>query len=455
VYRVRYGDARQIAKLLNDLFTGGGGGLDSAANQLAPGSGSSLTAAERLTGGAPSSSSLGGGGGGGLAGSSASGTGIGGSSAGSSAGSSSGSSAGMAAGGQSQSPFGSLGGASSGADSSFGGASGGSGSGGKGGALLPGVRIMADVPNNAVVIYANQQSYRIIEKALDQLDRPKLQVAVDLTIAEVTLNDTLNYGVQFFLGSSNLGLGINNGSVANTAATIPLQQTTGAAGTLPGFNLVLGNQLTPHAIINALHQYTDVKVLSNPSLVVIDNQVATLQVGNQVPIQTGSATVLSANNAVVNTIDYKDTGIILRVQPRVNFNGNVSLEVEQEISAQVNATTTLGPTFTQRKVKSSILVASGQTVLLAGLIQDNQDGSKQGLPGLDQIPVLGNAFNNSALTHVGRTELIIFIRPQIIRDGVDASSVAEELRAKMRGEKVGSIYPTGAVTPVPTRGLQP
>ncbi len=450
VYRVRYGDAKQIAKLLNDLFTGGGGGIDTASAQLAPGAGE-RTAVERLTGG-------GGLGGAGGAGGTSGGFGATGGAVPGGAGSSS-------------SPYGALGGASSGASmgssgSTFGSAAGSAGGlgggpagaadtgggGGKGPVLLPGVRIMADVPNNAVVIYANQQNYRIIEKALEQLDRPKLQVAVDLTIAEVTLNDTLGYGVQFFLGSSNLGLGVNNGSLANTAATIPLTQTN--PGTLPGFNLVLGNQLTPHAIINALHQYTDVKVLSNPSLVVVDNQVATLQVGSQVPIQTGSATVLSANNAVVNTIDYKDTGIILRVQPRVNFNGNVTLEIEQEISAQVAATTTLGPTFTQRKVKSSILVASGQTVLLAGLVQDQTSGSKSGVPAFDQIPILGNVFNNAATNNVQRTELIIFIRPQIIRDGVDASFVAEELRSKMRGEKIGSIQPTGAVTPVPTRALQ-
>nr|WP_244406215.1 type II secretion system secretin GspD [Methylocella silvestris] len=458
VYRVRYGDAKLIARLLSDLFTGGGGSSDSAANSLAPGSGSSVSTTDRLTGGTASLAASAGGGG-------SAGSSLGAGSGSSSSSSSLGAGAGSSSGAGSQSPFGTLGtaaGAAGGADSSAGGGAGsssgglGGGGGGKGPVLLPGVRIMADAANNSVVIYANQESYRIIEKALEQLDRPKLQVAIDLTIAEVTLNDTLNYGVQFFLGSSNLGLGANNGFVTNTAAGVPLAQTGGvasAAGTLPGFNLTIGNALSPRAIINALHQYTDVKVLSNPSLVVVDNQVATLQVGDEIPIQTGSATVLSANNAVVNTIDYKNTGIILRVQPRVNFNGNVSLDVEQEISNQAG-TSALGPTFSQRKVKSSILVASGQTVLLAGLISDGVNGTKAGIPVADQIPVLGNLFNNSSNRLVSRTELIIFIRPQIIRDGVDASFVAEELRSKLRGNKVGDIYPTGAVTPIPLRALQ-
>ena len=327
----------------------------------------------------------------------------------------------------------------------------------KGPALLPGVRIMADAANNSVVIYANQQSYRVIEKALEQLDRPKLQVAIDTTIAEVTLNDTLNYGVQFFLGSINLLR-----QRAQTACR-PVNSAGSehrAEPTAPGFNLLLGNNLTPHVIINALHQYTNVKVLSNPSLVVVDNQVATLTVGDQIPVTTGSANILnsatSSSNTVFNSINYQNTGIILRVQPRVNFSGNVTLDIDQEISECKNCASgvNLTPTISDRHVKSSIVVANGQTVLLAGLIQDSGNLTKSGIPGLDQIPVLGNAFNNSSGNLIGRTELIIFIRPQVIHDGVDASLVAEELRSKLRGEKVGSIYPTGAVTPVPTRALQ-
>ncbi|MGO9672608.1 MAG: type II secretion system secretin GspD [Methylocella sp.] len=469
VYRVRYGEAKQIAKLLNDLFTGGaGGGLDSAANQLAPGSGSSILGGTGgaggggglnagLGGGAPSSASgAGGAAGGGL------GAGLG---AGGNA-SAGGAAGGLGASGQGQNnPFGSLGGspASSEAEAS----SGAGGGGGKGPALLPGVRIMADVPNNSVVIYANQQSYRVIEKALEQLDRPKLQVAIDTTIAEVSLNDTLSYGVQFFLGHTLASASSSTGATTTTTVTntpvngVINSASSGAPGaSLPGFNVMLGNSLTPNVVISALHQYTNVKVLSNPSLVVVDNQVATLTVGDQIPVTTGSANILNSatasSNTVFNSINYENTGIILRVQPRVNFNGNVTLDIDQEISECKNCAggVNLTPTISDRHVKSSIVVADGQTVLLAGLIQDNGNLTKSGIPGLDQIPVIGNAFNNSANNLISRTELIIFIRPQVIHDGVDASLVAEELRSKLRGEKVGSIYPTGAVTPVPTRALQ-
>ena len=403
VYRVRYGDARQIARILNDLFVGGpSSSLDSAANQIAPGGGTTaLSSVERLAGG-PSAPTVAG---------VQTVPGVPTSRAG---------------------PSDNAGGGGSGQNSLGGGRGGASGEA----AILPGVRITPDVANNALLIYANQENYRIIQSALNQIDRPQLQIAFEATIAEVTLNDTLNYGVQFFLQSGNLG------SIINTALSAQLSQP------LPGFNLLIGSQSTPHVIISALQNYTDVRVLSNPSLVVVDNQPATLEVGDQVPITTGTATVLSASNTVVNTIDYRDTGIILHVTPRINSNGTILLGIEQEISSvsTTNSTGTLTPTLSQRKVKSAISVVSGQTVLLAGLISETQSRQRNGIPILDEIPGIGDAFAQNQ-KQLQRTELIIFIRPQIIRDSVDASVVAEELRSKIRGSKVGSVNPPGAVSP--------
>jgi general secretion pathway protein D len=407
VYRVRYGDARQLAKLLTNIFGGGGGNaasFDTPANQLAPSAGTtSLSAAERLTGGAQPQTP----------------------------GATPSRTAPMAAGGADVAGSNDL--ASAGSRSTL-------GSGGS--SILAGVRITPDPVNNAILVYANQENYRIIEKALNQLDRPQLQVAIELTIAEVTLNDNLNYGVQFFLTSKDIGLRADKGSVINTAASTVLSQT------VPGANLLIGSQLQPRLILNALHGYTDVKVLSNPSLVVVDNQAATLQVGDQVPVTTGSATVLSSSNTVVSTVDYRNTGIILRVQPRINSNGTVLLDVEQEISsvAENSNSASLTPTLSERKVKSSILVTSGQTVLLAGLISETQNRGRSGIPILDSLPYVGDAFTTNTKGNL-RTELIIFIRPQIIRDSVDAAFVAEELRSKMKGGKIGSIEPPGAVVP--------
>ncbi len=325
-----------------------------------------------------------------------------------------------------------------------------------GSTFLPNVRITADVTNNAVLVYANADSQRVVEQTIRQIDRPQRQIAIEATIAEVTLNNQLQYGVQFFLASQK-------GSLVNTIAAAPgtpiansveppSNAVNAAAGALlgrvlPGFNALIGSENSPRVIIDALHNITDVKVLSNPSLVVLDNQPATLQVGDQVPFSTGSATVLTSNNTVVNTIDYKNTGIILRVLPRANANGNIVLDIEQEISSVSPASVgTLTPTISQRKVKSSIAVTSGQTVLLAGLISESENKQRQGIPILDQIPGVGDAFSHQNTTR-NRTELILFIRPTMIRDPVDAHVIAEEMRSKMNSRLVGTSNPVVVVNP--------
>ena len=298
-----------------------------------------------------------------------------------------------------------------------------------------------------MLIYANQESYGIIKRALEQIDRPPLQVAIDATIAEVTLNDNLQYGVQFFLKSSNVGCSdqYGSGSIRST-----LQPTRLLSRVLPGFNFLMGTEAQPQVIINALHAVTDVKILSNPSLVVVDNQIATLQVGDQIPVTTQSAqSVIAPGAPVVSNIDYRNTGIILRVAPRINANGNVLLNIEQEISSvanNVNANT-LTPTVSQRRVASSIAVASGQTVLLAGLISETRNRGRNGIPGLDKVPGLGELFSQNTGT-VQRTELIIFIRPQIIRNGVDAYRVASELRDKIIRSRHGESPAPKAMSPI-------
>ncbi|WP_453951693.1 type II secretion system secretin GspD [Bradyrhizobium sp. USDA 377] len=435
VYRVKFGDARQIAKVLNDVFGGGSTSgstsspLDSPSGQVAPGSGlasssSGGSALNRLSAGPNNQSSSG---------------------FGSSSRTASAATADAASG--NQSGYGSASNTQGGGpfDNAAGGQGAGrSGSGGPGN-VLDGVRITADSVNNTLLIYASQEQYRLIEQTIKEIDQPQLQVSIDATIAEVTLTDDLQYGIQSYIMSRDLGLKPNTGSfgyngasaVAAVASDVVLNRA------IPGFNFLVGSASTPRAVLNALHAITDVKVLSNPSVVVIDNQIATLQVGDEIPIQTGSATVLTGNNTVANTTDYRSTGIILRVVPRINANGNVRLDIEQEISNPVGsststsssstATNSLTPTVSTRKVRSSVAVASGQTVLLAGLISDTQNKNRSAIPGLDQIPVIGDVVFGQTEKTIKRTELIMFIRPQIIRDGADAHFVAEELRTKLRG----------------------
>jgi len=432
VYRVKYGDARQIARVLTDMFLGGGSSnlLDSADNQVAPGSGTSSTSSTdrlSLNGNTPSSGMGGFGGSSGTSGFAGRG------------GSATGSTSGF---GAQTATANSNGNGTNTLDS-------GGRSAGTGQPMLQDVRITADAVNNSLLIYADQANYRIVEATLLQIDEPQLQVAIEATIAEVTLNNTLSYGVQTYLTGQKLGLKPNSGSILNTQATAAPATSVDANGVasvagsvsnafinraFPGFNFLIGSETQPSLILDALHSVTNVKVLSNPSLVVINNQVATLQVGDVVPVSTGSATVLTTSNTVVNTIDYRNTGIILRVAPRISVNGDVRLDIEQEISnVPTTSANSLTPTVSERRVKSSISVATGQTVLLAGLISEQQSGDRSAIPGLDQIPGLGDAFGHQS-NSTKRTELIIFIRPQIIRNGSDAHIVAEELRSKLRGD---------------------
>ncbi|MGJ4942105.1 type II secretion system secretin GspD [Bradyrhizobium sp. HKCCYLS1011] len=311
---------------------------------------------------------------------------------------------------------------------------GGSGAGAMPRGLFQNVRITADTTSNSVMIYSNQEDYRVIERALESLDRPKLQVAVDAMVAEVTLTDQLQYGVQAYLTSSNAGLGNDKGSVGLFNAAQSSAQSALLARVLPGYNLLLGAEANPKLILSALSTLTTVKVLSAPSLVVADNQPAILEVGNQVPISTGSATVLSSSNTVVNTITLHNTGIILKVLPHVHPNGAIDLEIEQEISNVVNPGGTsaqnLTPTISQRRIHSTIGTSSGQTVLLGGLIKEDDERTVEGIPGLNEIKYLGDLLSQKTDSK-SRSEIIVFVTTKLIRNSGDAQVVAEEFRERL------------------------
>jgi general secretion pathway protein D len=306
------------------------------------------------------------------------------------------------------------------------------------------VRITADAANNSILVYCNQEDYRLVERALRDIDRPKLQVAIDATVAEVTLTDSLQFGVQFFLNNQNVSGGLlgagatpvrSNGAVAAASATAQsvLLQSVG-----PGLNLLLGSAGSPKAILNALQTLTEVKVLSSPSLVALDNQPALLQVGDEIPITTSSAAVLAnAVAPIVSTIEMRNTGVILKVLPHINANGRIQLEVDQEISNVVATDQqTLTPTISQRRVHSTVSVMSGQTVLLAGLISENGQSTRSGIPGLREIKFFGDVFGNTSTTK-SRSEIIIFIKTQLIRNSVEAGAITEEFRDKLQSMRSG------------------
>lgn len=404
-FKLKNGKATEVAKILNDIFGQKSGSGDSATKQLAPGVESAQARIDSLDR-APSSGS-------GVT--NASNT-------------SDNRSAGPIA-----AAFESFAGRKNGeADAS------GSSSGNIPRGTFQNLRISADAGNNAIVVYSNQEDYRVVERALRDIDRPLMQVAIDATVAEVTLTDDLQFGVQAFLTSKDVGLGKNNGAVSLLSVGQDVAQGALLKKVAPGLNLLLGSASEPRVILNALSTITDVKVLSSPSIVALDNQPALLQVGDEVPITTSSAAVLSnVSTPIVNTIQMRNTGVILKVLPRVHANGSVQLEVDQEISNIVNADKeTLTPTIAQRRVHSTVSVNSGQTVLLAGLISERSQQTKSGIPGLREIKFLGDVFGNTSSTKT-RSEIIIFIKTQVIRNSVDASAVTEEFRDRLQTMRGG------------------
>lgn len=311
------------------------------------------------------------------------------------------------------------------------------------------VKITADERNNSLLIKASAQTYRKILGVLRKIDRAPLQVLINATLAEVTLNDNLQYGVQFFLQNTkglDKTLGFTNGNSIEIAPTAP------------GLNFVLGALgNNPRVILDALSRETAVRVVSSPAVVVLHNQVATLQVGDQVPITTRSATSLQPNEpVVVNEVEFRNTGVILKVTPRINSNGLVLMEIEQELSAvaRTSSADSLTPTISQRRFTSTISVQSGQMVVLGGLISEQTAQDKSGIPIIEKIPYLGDVLGGQTGKLKARTELVVFLRPSVIRDPVDAANMTEAIRASMR-----SLAPRPAawdmhVTPGPGEGAE-
>jgi general secretion pathway protein D len=298
---------------------------------------------------------------------------------------------------------------------------------GAGELALPPVRIVADEKNNTLVIFARPGDYRMIEKMLQKLDIAPQQVLIEATIAELTLNDDLQYGVQYFLKSGNKQFELSSAKTGSLVAA-------DLAGVFPGFNYVVANA-SQHAIINLLKSVTRVTVLSSPQLLVRNHQTAGLQVGAQVPIVTQSAqSVITANAPVINSIEYRNTGVILEVTPRINPDGMISLEVDQEVSdvAPTTSSTIDSPTINDRHLVSSIMVQDGETIALGGLIREDTNDSKNGIPVLSDIPVVGPLFRTTDRSR-GRTELLVLLSPKILKDTNDARTMTEDLRNRIRG----------------------
>ncbi len=288
----------------------------------------------------------------------------------------------------------------------------------KGGAAT---QVTADPTHNALLVQADPAVIGDIRATVETLDTPVPQVEIETTIAEVTLNNDLRFGIQWAVD------GGGNGSAAFT-------QGANATPTVifPGLSYAF-HGASVQATLNTLASKTNVEVISSPVIVTLNNKPASLEVGDQVPIivQT-AANVTTPNASVVNSVEYRDTGVLLKVTPRIGAGDVITIEVSQEAS-EVAPTTTSGidsPTIQQRKFSSTVSVRTGQTVVLGGLIRASRSHTKAGIPYIRDIPLLGEAAGNRS-DKLDRTELLVFLTPRILRTDADAASLSDDLKQRL------------------------
>jgi len=283
------------------------------------------------------------------------------------------------------------------------------------------IKVIADTDNNSILVLASQDDYRSIEAAIRQLDVAPRQVLIEATIAEVTLSDNLTYGVRWFLENSDWELGFNS----------PVPTAASGEGLAFAF---FDQDSSVRAFFDLLSANSNVKFLSTPQVMVLDNHTATIRVGDQIPVTTRSSQSTSNPDApIVTEVQFRDTGTLLTVTPRINAGGQVTLEISQEVSLPGTSPAVGGGgnvSIAQRTINSSVTVQSGQTVVLGGLILESTTEGRSGIPVLQDIPLLGNLFSKTT-EDVFRTELLITVKPLVIRNSSEMREVTEELRRQI------------------------
>jgi general secretion pathway protein D len=299
---------------------------------------------------------------------------------------------------------------------------------GKGGDPNADIRITAVDVNNQLIVRARPSQWTEIREAIQRLDAVPLQVQIETRILEVALRDSFRFGVQWYLE----GLAGGSGNVSQPGNK--QQWALGAAPVISSrpdtfFYSFVNSEL--QVALRAMERDANTKILSAPSLVVVNNRKARIQVGDQIPVtQTYVNTALGGNGSV-GQVEYKDTGVILDVRPRVNPGGLVYLDVVQEVSRPDTAPAGQNVPIVKRKLTTQVAVQSGQTVLLGGLIRELDSREQNGVPGLQRIPFLGALFRDR-FNQRTRTELLVLITPKVIRNGEDAKQVVDDYRRAFR-----------------------
>ena len=288
---------------------------------------------------------------------------------------------------------------------------------------VSGLKISADDKRNLLLIMATPAQYKTLLTYLKKLDVPPKQVLIEAMVAELTLSGELKYGFEWFIKNKMFEGNYTLGTIFG----VP---------TAPGLTYTfLSETERLKVIINALATKNLVNILSTPRLMVLDNEEAVIQVGTDVPVITGQVTTAEAAGAttgVVQSIQYRSTGVILRVKPTINTEGLLTLNITQEVSEMgSNPPGVSSPTILVRKISTNVVAQSGQSIVLGGLISETQSTSESKVPFLGDIPVLGKLFKSKS-KEKRKTELIVILTPRIVSTMEEASRITEDLKKELK-----------------------
>ena len=327
-----------------------------------------------------------------------------------------------------------------------------------------GGQIQADAATNSLIISAPEPQYRQLRAVIDSLDQRRAQVLVESLIVEVDSAKESQFGIQWqnLMGSSSAA---NVGVLGTNFATnnlLSLSSNPSAAGVSQGLNIGSARKIDGRYIMTSLANFLQTNggsnILSRPSLLTLDNEEAKIVVGQNVPFVTGQYTSNNSNSGSVNpfqTVERKDVGLTLKVKPQISDTGTVKLTIYQEVSSVNSSRKDIdGLVTNKRSIESNILVADGAVVVLGGLLSDNYEDSRQQVPGLGDMPFFGNLFRNESRSR-NKTNLMIFLRPVVVRDDNSAEVLSSGRYEQMQGLQKDADKPETPVLPVPNDQVLP
>jgi len=327
-----------------------------------------------------------------------------------------------------------------------------------------GGQIQADAATNSLIISAPEPQYRQLRAVIDSLDQRRAQVLVESLIVEVDSAKESQFGIQWqnLMGSSSAA---NVGVLGTNFATnnlLSLSSNPSAAGVSQGLNIGTARKIDGRYIMTSLANFLQTNggsnILSRPSLLTLDNEEAKIVVGQNVPFVTGQYTSNNSNSGSVNpfqTVERKDVGLTLKVKPQISDTGTVKLTIYQEVSSVNSSRKDIdGLVTNKRSIESNILVADGAVVVLGGLLSDNYEDSRQQVPGLGDMPFFGNLFRNESRSR-NKTNLMIFLRPVVVRDDNSAEVLSSGRYEQMQGLQKDADKPETPVLPVPNDQVLP